>query len=76
LPKIEVQAVRGELSTQVSDLLERDVLEHPAARTVARLVAEGGLAALTLEHRYIYEWHIKPHLQSAWPDEDPECIIF
>jgi hypothetical protein len=71
----EVYSDCGELSAQLSELLENDVLEHPAARAIARLVAEGDVSALTPDQRYIYEWHIKPHLHGGRSDEDPECII-
>jgi hypothetical protein len=70
----EVQSDGGELSTRLRDLLKEDVLEHPAVRAIARLVAERDLSALTPDQSYIYQWHIKPYLQGGYSDEDPECI--
>jgi hypothetical protein len=64
-----------EISRQMRVLVERDVLEHPTARAIARLIAERDLSILTPDQRYIYEWHIKPHLRAGHSDEGSECII-
>jgi hypothetical protein len=63
-----------ELSIQLRTLVSNDVLEHPAARATAWLVADHGLAILTPDERFIYERHIKPYLHGTFSDEDPECI--
>jgi hypothetical protein len=63
-----------ELAIQLRSLVSNDVLEHPAARATAWLVADHGLAILTPDERFIYEWHIKPYLHGTFSDEDPECI--
>ena len=63
-----------ELAIQLRSLVSNDVLEHPAARAIARLVADHGLSILTPDERFIYEWHIKPYLHGTFSDEDPECI--
>jgi hypothetical protein len=63
-----------ELAIQLRTLVSNDVLEHPAARATAWLVADHGLSILTPDERFIYEWHIKPYLHGTFSNEDPECI--
>jgi hypothetical protein len=65
---------KEELSIQLRTLLANDVLEHPAARATAWLIADHGLSTLPPDERLIYERHIKPYLHGTFSDEDPECI--
>jgi hypothetical protein len=68
------QLENEELSIRLRNLVSDDVLEHPAARATAWLVADQGLSILTPDERLIYERYIKPYLHGTYSDEDPECI--
>ncbi len=61
--KITAGVVDAQLSARLNSLLEKGVLEHPDARSIAKHVACNGVSVLTPEERYLYTWHIVPYLR-------------